>query len=173
MNWERILNFYNIFAVSSHPSWSHLGLQNERLHHAFDAMAALIDLPDDGRLLGVTKEVVVMLIQAAETESSRRFACWEELDEIYESASDQAPSGKSKDPLWGIYGKHPVFAFLMYYHLHFPPGSVMKDKFRHLAPFLVRRMWKCFTQMEEPSADYLYRLGLASQEIVAAGSPFS
>jgi len=160
---EDILNFYCLHSVGPHQAAQKFDPPIE-CETAFNAIAWLIGLPDDGRLFNMSEPIARHLISAWERGTGRTFACWDQIDALYLYRTLSYAS--SSDSLYGIKTSHPIFSFLMTFA---PVGTAeLQPAFRSLGPFLLRRIRQCHTQVENSTDAYLYHLCLAARKIVAA-----
>jgi len=163
-DWNELLAFYFVpHCIRPHPARRPLGIPESR-GELFDVLAALVDLPDDGRLFGQSKHAAVLLITAWQKQSGRVFNLWPELDYLYAFAMQSGGATST----WGSRETNPVFSFLMYFKSEFADDFELCEKNKMLAPFLVRRIGICHAQVENPTRRYLYHLCLAARKIVAA-----
>jgi len=156
------IRFYQFSVIPTHPASNDLNISYDHFK-LFKQIAALIDLPDDGRLFAQTEVVVQCLIRAWEKESGCAFDQWAELEGLYETVADFS----NHESTWGVRETNPVFALLL--HPISPIGEIeLSPQYRALIPFFIKRIYQCYNQVENPSDLYLYHLSLTARKLIVS-----
>jgi len=158
---KELLTFYHLYILPKHPAAKALQIP-EQYEETFNALAALIDLPDDGYLIQESKVIVLNLIKAWEIETSNKFSFYKEIEDIYQLCTDSG----GVNTLHGHKKSNPIFTYLM--HIMMPSMQKCEQQFQILSPNFTKRINQCFEQMENANDNYRYSLCLAARKLTVS-----
>lgn len=160
-----LLKFYHAPAFE-HPAKGVLFRDAREYADMFDEIASLIGLPNDGRLFGETQLIARCLIKAWRQEKNVIFD-WSILDRMYADAQNST----DKKSTWGTRRESPVYAFVLSYY-EIGQSNGVPPQHIALLPYLLKRIWKCYSQVDYPTDDYLYHLCLVAKKLLATAPTF-
>jgi len=151
--------------LATHPAIDQLGVTGE-FQGLFHSIASLVGLPDDGRLFAKSEPAVRCLLEAWQAMTGVGFD-WDQFDALYARIS----SDDGKKSTWGTRRESPMFALVLS-HMEVTQHNIIPSHFVALMPYLVRRVWQCYSQVDLASDDYLYHLCLVSKKLLASAPAF-